>query len=316
MSRSRLNSLPIGALRAFEAASRLGSFKAAATELAVTPAAVSHQIKSLEAALALSLFERLHRSLRLTPAGEQLARAAHEAFRTLERSLSSLADQGKLGGPASLSVSAATSIAAKWLAPRLHRFHTLHPHIDLRLQGEDRRVDLAREPGTDVALRYGPEPDDHGVEVIQLWAPGKIVMVCAPAIVERGELRDPADVLRFSLLRTAQPTPRAAGGELFRRLNWATWLNAAGLGDDAPLGPHFGSTQLTVEAAMAGQGLALTPEILVIDDLHSGRLAQPFDISIPDAFSYWLLCRRDRSQEARIRAFRNWVLSEAAAEPK
>ena len=132
----------------------------------MTPAAVSHQIKTLEAALALRLFERLHRSLRLTPAGEQLARAAHEAFRTLENALSSLTDQGKLGGPASLSVSAATSIAAKWLAPRLHRFHALHPQIDLRLQGEDRRIDLAREPGTDVALRYGPEPDDNGVEVI------------------------------------------------------------------------------------------------------------------------------------------------------
>src|SRR5438309_1603493 len=141
MARSRLRSLPIGTLRAFEAASRLGSFKAGAAELGVTPAAVSHQIKSLEDALGLSLFERLHRSLRLTAAGKQLAAAAQEAFRLLERTLSSLSDQGKLGGPATLNVSAAPSIAAKWLAPRLHLFHGLHPHIDLRLQGDDRRID-------------------------------------------------------------------------------------------------------------------------------------------------------------------------------
>src|SRR4051794_16205019 len=169
MARSRLRSLPIGALRAFEAASRLGSFKAAAAELGVTPAAVSHQIKSLEDALGLSLFERLHRSLRLTPAGEQLAGAAQEAFRLLERSLSSLADQGKLSGPSTLTVSAARSIAAKWLAPRLHRFHAQYPHVDLRLQGDDRRVDFSREAGIDVAVRYGPDPLDGGLDAVRLW---------------------------------------------------------------------------------------------------------------------------------------------------
>jgi DNA-binding transcriptional LysR family regulator len=310
MAKSRLQSMPVHALRAFEAASRLGSFKAAANELSVTPAAISHQIRSLEMALGLALFDRLHRSLQLTNAGEQLARAAQESFRILESALTALAEQGRLSGPKTLNVSAAPSIATKWLAPRLYRFHALHPQIDLRLQADDRRVDLVREAGTDVALRYGPQPKEGGIEVIRLWPPGRIILVCAQAIVDRGQLQSPADVPRFTLLRTAQPS--AIESTL---PNWTAWLQAAGIEGEVR-GPYFGSTQLTIEAAMAGEGLALAPEILVADDLRSGRLAQPFDLSIADPFCYWLLCRSDRRDETRIRAFVKWVMEEAATDSR
>lgn len=315
--RSRIATLPLYGLRAFEAAARLGSFKAAAAELFVTPAAISHQVKALENALGLALFERLHRSLRLTHAGEQLGKTARESFQMLEAALGRLSDQGKLAGPTTLNVSAAPSIAVRWLAPRLHKFHALHPHVDLRLQADDRRVDLVREAGTDVAVRYGAGPYDRALEAVRLWKPGRMIVVCAPALVAEGALTDPQDVLRFVLLRTAHPSvpPSDEATVAAATLDWPAWLKAAGVDATPAKGPYFGSTQLTVEAAIAGRGLALAPEILVRDDLRSGRLASPFDVSLPDPFSYWLLFRRDRADEVRVRTFRTWLLDEIAQEP-
>src|SRR4051812_38280089 len=117
-----LAALPWTSLRVFEAASRLGSFKEAARELSVTPTAISHQIKRLETYLGLSLFERLHRSLQLTPAGEALAAEAQGAFLRLGRTLDNLRLEGRVAGPHTLTVSVVPSFATKWLAPRLHDF--------------------------------------------------------------------------------------------------------------------------------------------------------------------------------------------------
>jgi LysR family transcriptional regulator, glycine cleavage system transcriptional activator len=124
---NRIATLPLGALRAFETAARLGSFKAAADELGVTPAAVSHQVKSLETYLGAALFERLHRALRLTRVGKRLADTASKSLGDLERALDDLAESGLVAGGKTLSVSAAPTFAAKWLAPRLHEFQASHP---------------------------------------------------------------------------------------------------------------------------------------------------------------------------------------------
>lgn len=313
---SQLPNLPLHALRAFEAASRTGSFKAAAAELAVTPAAISHQIKALEARLGLSLFERLHRSLRITPAGALLGEATRTAFSSLERVLEELTANGSAAGPRTLSVSAAPSFAAKWLAPRIHRFQARHPNVQLRLLAGDALVDLTNHREIDVALRYGYGPYGANLKVEKLWASGEIIAVCAPSLVRDNALRTPRDLLNFSLLRIPTLRPRLPD-EGTPLPGWPAWLAAAGVDCEgaerkAADGPLFGSTHLAVEAAAAGRGVALAPAILVKEDLRTGRLAQPFETSISDPCSYWMLCRRDRAEEGRIRAFTRWILDEAA----
>jgi DNA-binding transcriptional LysR family regulator len=321
--RSRLATLPLGALRAFDAAARLGSFKAAALDLAVTPAAVSHQIKALEAHLGTALFERLNRGLRLTAAGQRLAAVTTDSFARLEAGLRDLDASGLTKGTATLTISSAPSIAAKWLVPRLHRFQAAHPQIELRLQSGDSLADLTAG-GVDIALRYGTGAYGAEVTETQLWPKGEIVVVCAPALVAAGGLTRPPDVLALPLLRTTMPARRqnAAKGSAGRgdveQGGWLSWLAAAGIDASAInsstlRGPLFGSSHLAIDAAAAGRGLALAPRILVAEDLAAGRLVEPFRIAVPDPFAYWLVHATRRAAEPRIRAFVRWVQEEAAA---
>lgn len=311
-SRAPLSSLPLAAVRAFEAASRLGSLKAAAEELAVTPAAVSHQIKALEAYLGAVLFDRLYRSVRLTDAGERLAATTQQAFKEIGQTLIELKSDGLTAGPSTLSISAAASFAAMWLAPRIHLFQALHPAIELRLAADNMVVDLARDVSVDVVLRYGPGPYGEELEAERLWPSGEVFPVCAPSLAASGTLDCPGALVHHVLLRTVPP----AGAGVVGRPDWLAWFAAAGMTGAvatrvAERGPLFGSTQLALEAAMAGRGVALAPAVLVQDALRAGRLAKPFAISIPDPFFYWIVCRKDRVEETRIGAFHRWITLEA-----
>src|SRR5260221_7026847 len=182
-SHRRLSTLPLGALRAFEAASRSGSFKAASAELSVTPAAISHQIKTLEEHLGVSLFERLNRALRLTQAGLLLAKVAQESFASIEQALADLESGGLIAGPTTLTISAAPSFATKWLAPRLHRFQAAHPQIDLRLLSGDALVDLTNSPAVDVALRYGGGSYGPDLHSERPWAAAELFPTSAPSLL-------------------------------------------------------------------------------------------------------------------------------------
>ena len=166
-----MTNLPLDALRTFEAASKFGSFKLAADELCVTPAAISHQIGNLETHLHTALFIRQHRSLLLTPAGERLRLAVSAAFASLDKCVRELTEDGLVGGFATLRVSAAPSFATKWLAPRLHRFQALHPSIELQLHSSDALMDLVGERNIDFAVRYGKQPVDPELRSIELCHP-------------------------------------------------------------------------------------------------------------------------------------------------
>lgn len=307
----KLSSFPLSALRAFEAAARLGSFKAAAAELAVTPAAISHQVKALEAHLGAMLFTRLHRSLQLTEAGKRLAATVGEAFLSIHRVLNELASDGLSSTRSTLVVSAGPTFASKWLAPRLHRFHDLHPRIELRLLADPALADLAHDPCIDVAIRYGAGGYDAQLYAEPLWSDGRIVPVCAPSLAA-GLTGDPMALTNHMLLRTALPAPPA--GTV--RPDWTAWLTVAGVTADAAAhaagrGLLFSTTQLALEAALTGRGIALAPAVLVEDDLRNGRLAVPSSTALEDPYRYWLLCRRDRMHEARVRAFTSWLRLEA-----
>lgn len=314
MSERRLiSSLPWKALRAFEAVARLGSFQAAARELAVTPTAISHQIRTLEEHLGMSLFERLHRSLRLTSAGDVLAAAALASFLGLEQALARLVTDGAAAGASTLTVTSASSFAAKWLAPRLHGFAAIHPEIELRLQSGDNLVDLRRDVGVDLALRYGSGAYGDGLHAERLWPKGEIIPVCAPAVA--ATLKEPSGLALQTLIRTA-PVPNSGGTA--SPSGWLAWFDRAGIADPAILaaagrGPVLSNTQLAMEAAAAGRGVALAPAILVQGDLESGRLTRPFAAGLPDPHGFWLIYLAGRSEEARIRAFARWIRSEVGA---
>jgi LysR family glycine cleavage system transcriptional activator len=313
---SNLAALSWTALRAFESASRLGSFKEAARELSVTPTAISHQIRRLETHLGLALFERLHRALQLTPAGESLASEAQDAFLRLGRILDGLRLEGRAVGPHALTLSCVPSFATKWLAPRLVDFQVSHPKIELRVVADETLVDLRRDRIIDVALRYGPGPYGKDLYARRLWPNGAIVAICAPAVAKDAALRSPAGLARHMLIRTATPAWRTMP-KRSPVSEWEAWFAAAGVAIDGAIrkaleGPLFNASQLAIEAAIAGRGIALAPEVLVARDIASGRLARLFATSIPDRNAYWVLCRADRAREARIRSFIRWLAQEAA----
>jgi LysR family transcriptional regulator, glycine cleavage system transcriptional activator len=316
MARSRsLVSAPLGALRAFEAVARLGSFKLAAAELAVTPAAVSHQIAVLDRYLGAQLFKRMNRAIAPTRRGASLALTMTELFNRLSEALD-MAKVARSERRVTLFVSAVPSLAAKWLAPRLHRFRKHSPDLDLNVSASDTIVDLLRDPGVDVALRYGAGPFP-GLHAERLWPPGELFPVCSPLLLEGDPpLRSPADLGRHVLMWSAMP-PGGMPAPASDR-GWPAWLAVAGANTAdvlraASRAPAFSSTQLALEAAAAGEGIVLAPDILVAGDIASGRLVRPFDIAIPDPFSFWLLFRADRAQEPRIDAWRRWIRAEAAS---
>ncbi|HET6160600.1 MAG TPA: LysR substrate-binding domain-containing protein [Dongiaceae bacterium] len=317
LSMTALTALPWTSLRAFEAASRLGSFKEAARELSVTPTAISHQIRRLETYLGLALFDRLHRSLQLTLAGEALAEEAQGSFLRLGRTLDNLRLEGRVAGPHTLTVSVVPSFATKWLAPRLHDFQFAHPKIGLRIVADETLVDLRRDRVFDLAVRYGPGPHGSGLHAKRLWPHGEIIAVCAPELARDHSLRSPAGLAQHMLIRTDSPGYRIQAKRARPTSDWLAWFAAAGVEvtdriRKALEGPYFNASQLAIEAAVSGKGIALAPKILVDRDIANGRLVRLFATSIKDPNAYWILCRADRAREARIRAFIKWLSDEAS----
>lgn len=196
---------PLNALRAFEAAARSLSFQKAATQLFVTPAAVSHQVKRLEAYLGTELFERGHRAVTLTAQGATLAASLAEIFGMLDLAL----DRAAPAEPGHLRVSTMESFAAKWLAPRLHRFHEAHPDIHVRVLTTDQLVDVGQEQ-VDVAIRYGLGTYP-GVQVEKLMdAP--VFPVCAPGTSrkDRKPIASPADLANVAFIHDQSAEGRPA----------------------------------------------------------------------------------------------------------
>lgn len=291
---------PLNALKAFEAAARHLSFTKAAVELNVTPAAVSHQVRALEDVLGVPLFRRLTRALRLTDAGQGALPYLSRGLDQLARGVEEIRSH-RDGGLLTLSVS--PSFGVMWLVPRLDRFRALHPDIEIRIDGTDRVVDLDRDD-VDVALRYGPG-GYTGVRVDRLF--GQVnTPVCAPALLEGPTpLHAPEDLRRHTLLHIDWKDAEAS---------WRMWLLAAGVTEiDASAGPRFSSESMAVGAAIEGQGVALVGDMLVADELASGRLVRPFDRSFgtPLTFAYYLLSAPEKRASPKVRRFRDWLLSEA-----
>jgi LysR family glycine cleavage system transcriptional activator len=304
---------PFAVLRAFEAAARHLSFKKAAEELHLTPAAVSQQIKGLEEYLGVFLFHRLTRALELTEHAMAMLPKVREGFDCLAAAV----EATRQHTADTLTVTAPPSFATHWLIPRLTRFATANPEIALRLASSpdsvDRRDETAvfseamvdpRDDSSAVAIRYGAG-SYPGYCVERICAP-MFVPVCSPALLERLPLRTPADLRDHVLIH--DETIEEGG----RRSLWRTWLQEAGITDvNTSRGPRFSNSVLAVEAALAGQGVALALTLLVEADLAAGRLVIPLDIAAPSPYAYFLVISEAVAHRPAVEAFRHWLLNEA-----
>jgi LysR family glycine cleavage system transcriptional activator len=288
---------PLNAIRAFEAAARHLSFTKAAKELFVTQAAISHQIKALEAALGLQLFRRFNRRLMLTDAGQAYLPPLREALDGIAAATERLRAAEETG---SLKVSVLPSFAAKWLLPRLSRFRERHPEIDVLVSANNALVEFARDD-VDIAIRYG-FGRYPGLEVKFLMG-DRIFPVCSPKLLATGPpLREPSDLRHHTLLH------EATGSE-----SWRIWLEAAGIsGVDASRGPGFSDSSMLLQAAIDGQGVALGRSALATLDLEAGRLVQPFGPSAPSNLSYFIVTPQAADERPKVRLFHDWLLEEAA----
>ena len=287
---------PLNALKAFESAARHESFTRAAEELCVTQGAVSHQVKALETALGLKLFNRERQRLLITEAGREYLVIVRDAFDRIALGTERLTQRQKSGV---LTVSTSPDFAAKWLVHRLGHFVELHPEIDLRVSATLHHVDFARED-VDLAVRHG-DGIWTGLAVVRLCSE-ELFAVCSPALLAgRNRSLEPADVLRFPLLH------------LDNRSDWSKWLEAAGLTPDDMLhGPVLNRASMVIDAAINGQGFALARTTLAAWDLINGRLVAPFSVTLPLSKSYWIVCPRATATLPKIITFRDWLLAEVA----
>ena len=279
--------LPLNALRAFEASARHPSFTKAGMELRVGQAAVSHQVKSLEERLGVQLFRRLPRGLALTDEGQALIPMISDAFGRIRATLDQF-EHGHFRGVVTVGVVATFAIG--WLLPRLPAFYDLHPFVDLRIQTNNNRVDLAGE-GLDFAIRYG-DGSWHATHATHLL-PAPLSVMCMPTVAER--LSQPDDLAQEVLLRS------------YRADEWPRWFAAADVPCPPVKGPIFDSSITMAEAAAQGVGIALLPVAMFEYQLALRRLVRPFraEISIGD---YWLTSLKSKAETDAMRAFRLWLL--------
>jgi LysR family glycine cleavage system transcriptional activator len=311
---------PLNALRAFEAAARHLSVKKAAIELNVTPAAVSHQIRMLEDYLGVQLFHRYNRALELTDAARASLPKLREGFDALVQAVERLRSHVS-GGV--LTVSAAPSFAARWLMPRLHRFIAAHPEVDVRVSARMRRVSV--DGKGDVAERATVEAwlDDSDIAILYgrgnyptLWVKKlldlTITPICSPQLLKSEHpLKQPRDLTHQMLLH--DDTGDLYDSEPF----WDVWLRAAGVdGVDTRRGPHFSHAVLAFEAAIDAVGVVATMPVLAAEDIAAGRLVTPFELHVPLASAYYLVCHESASTRPAVALFRDWLLEEAARDTR
>lgn len=281
---------PLAALKAFEAAARLGSFSRAAEEIHVTHGAVSHQVKALEERVGVPLFARNGRRVALSADGKALADRVRAALRDIGDAIDALARRDRND---QLTVSMLPSFAARWLMPRLGRFMEKHPDIAVNVHASLALADFARD-GVDMAVRFG-RGGWSNVEAEKFMDDARFP-VASPRL-NRGRLpARPAELAKFRLLSTDDEP-------------WMPWFKAAGVKLPEPRGPMFNDAAMMVQAAVDGRGIAYARRSISEGDLAAGNLVRLFDIEVPAESSYYLVWPKGKAP-AKVLAFRNWIFAE------
>jgi len=292
---------PLGALRAFEAAARHLSFKAAADELGVTPTAISHQIRQLEELCGYALFRRRPRPLALTACGAQLFPVLKEGLDNFAAAMAGIA--GEAERPPPLRLTTTNAFAHRWLVPRLPLWRQAHPEIALDVNGTDALIDL-QTGEADIAIRYQRRPPTSLVsdELFRdtFWP------ICSPALLAASPVRCAADLAQHTLIHLCwqpwEPSPPT----------WPFWLQAArALGSEAPAATGKDSLSFreelhAIEAVIAGQGIAILSDVLAGRELQSGALVKVLDPPLP-GFGFYFTHVPDHPRQPVIKSFHAWI---------
>ena len=300
---AHLTRLPaLDLLLGFESAARHLSFTKAGEELFLTQSAVSRQIKDLEQQLGVPLFERRHRALALTEAGQQFYASAAQVLATMRTATERLRAQSGRRRP--LSVTTTSSFAALWLIPRLAGFTRDHPGVDVRITADSRVQDLERD-GLDLAIRHGPA-SLAGPNAVRLMGE-RVFPVCSPRLLKKIPLDKPADLARHVLLQYDDPEVRHPW------LHWKTWLEVERIADLRPAGTLiFSGYEQIIPAAVAGHGVALGRSPLVKDLIAARELVAPFKSSADPARAYFVVVPPAAEGRPEVADFVAWLKAEAA----
>ncbi|MDG4721471.1 LysR substrate-binding domain-containing protein [Thalassospira aquimaris] len=289
--------LPLNALRAFEVAGRLESFTKASHELNVTQGAVSRQVQHLEEVLGRKLFERQHRSLKLTRAGRNLLDGLTPAFDAMENAVAKVEDRAD---DTQLSVLAPLTFSMRWIVPRLGRFQMEYPDLQVQLgtYNDDKApVDFNE---VDIAVRFADTQEEQLVH--EFLTGERLLPVCHPDLAK--QLKSPKDLAGVTLLHCSA-----------QREDWHIWLNGTGVtGVDANHGPVFATLDMAMEAAASGFGVVISDPAMIGEYVVTNRLTVPFDLPVDSPYAYSLCYPQGRLERRKVRAFRNWLMGEIKIE--
>lgn len=291
---------PLNALRAFEVAARHNSFTAAAAELNVSHAAVSRHVRALEARLNVTLFHKAKRGVELTAAGAEYLTAISAAF----DSIAAATDDLSAPAAAPIRLSAHPVFATRWLLHHLAQFRAAHPGYEVTLDASPRLVDLTRDEA-DLAIGNGHGADSTVTQ--ELVARSHLCPVAAPSFLDRHVKCSPVALGPSDLARLVLLHDEADGS------GWRRWFAAAGLPDvDVSHGPRLLESGLAIDAAIAGQGVALADDFLIADELSAGRLVCLGRVALSaEDCDYYLRSPADLRQSRPVAAFRAWLLAES-----
>ncbi|SAL53450.1 transcriptional regulator [Caballeronia cordobensis] len=282
----------LNALRAFEAAGRLGSFKDAAAELHVTHGAISQQVRLLEVWLGAPLFERHNRRVVLTSAARAWLAQIGPLFDQLAQATARFGLPEAV--PRTLAVNAPATFTLRWLVPRLEKFRARHADIEVRIETSNEPVESLKDT-FDIVIRGGPDTF-YGYAMRPFLAEERLP-VCSPTLLERLPLGAPEDLRRHTLLHTSS-LPRV----------WPDWLAQANMPAITPAAAlTFDHFYLTLQAAVDGMGIAMGPTALVADDLAAGRLVAPFAGPRLPSRSYCTYVADEKARDERVALFRSWL---------
>lgn len=295
MVRRHYNLPPLNTLATFEAAARHGSFKEAAAELSVTPGAVSHQVKALEDELDVRLFERRHRGVALTPAGERLLATLSGAFGQISTGVQGL----RHASAQEVMIGATTAMATLWLAPALMRFWRVFPGITVNQLVQDRPFTLS--PELDMFIWYGTLPDPR-LDQFPLFR-DELVPVSSPDLISSLEGQSPEAVAETPLIHQ--------DNRHLSWTNWQSWFANFDYATDALPGRRVNNYSIALLAAQDGQGLALGWRRLVEPMLERQELAALDHLSQPAPETFYLVCKSDQDLSPSARDLRDWLITEA-----
>ncbi len=286
---------PLKALRVFEAAARNESFAIAADELSITASAVSHQVKSLEDYLNVKLFTRTKRRVEITPTGERYLQSIKESLNGIEVATQWITTHPNMGV---VSINVAPNFLIRWLLPRLHRFQSVYPSIELQLSASNELIDLY-ENKTDMAIFFG-HGDWHDIE-IELLSSVYLVPVCTNHILQdQYPLKTPADLRHYPLIHVVK-----------RLYEWPEWLQQQGVDYSGfSRGIQLSSSQLATAAARQDLGIALADKQLSAPEIDSGELIIPFDKTLDTRRGFYLAHNKNRAMTDAMTVFKQWVTDE------